>query len=112
MTVEPLEMPEGLRDMGYDRVAQRGARVIYHYPETRSISKPLRKWMTEGLEFADADIARTADFRRNTFGLHWFTSWEDAEAWLRGDGTHERWHDCLDCAEARAVHERVWARLR
>lgn len=58
-----VELPTALEGLGYDQFSQRGKRVIYHYPESRRMSKPLRKWMTEGLEFATASIARTADFR-------------------------------------------------
>lgn len=104
-----IEMPEALADLGYAGFAQRGSRVIYRNAEDREIYPDLRRWMVEGLEFADEEIARTADFRRHTFGLHWFETWEQGLSWLREDGTHEPWADCPDCAVARQVHEAVWA---
>lgn len=106
MTADILELPEALQGFGLDRYAQLGAKVIYHWPDRRTIKASLRRWMFEGLEFADAEIAKTADFRRHTFGLHFFTSWDEAEAWLRGDPTHDGFDSqtCSACAVAAKAH--------
>ena len=109
MSEHGSEMPEALRGLNYDRFMQRGARVITSDRDNRDTHPDLRRWPVEGMEFADSEIARTADFRRYTFGLHSFETWDEGVAWLRVDGRHERWHDCPDCSEARAVYERVWA---
>ena len=101
------EMPEALRPFA-DRFEQRGARVIYHWPDDRDTRLELKKWPVDGIEFADEEIARTADYHRHAFGLHHFTSWEEGEAWLAGGGGHERWQDCPDCSEIRALYDR-WA---
>lgn len=98
------EMPEALRPFA-DRVAQRVARVIYSYPPSRDVRPELRKWPVVGMEFVDPKVARAADYRRHTFGLHHFTSWEAGDRWLGVDGTHERWAGCPDCTEIDALYE-------
>ena len=103
----PSEIPEALRPFAA-RFAQRAARVIYHHAEDREVRQELLRWPVIGLEFADATIARTADFRHFTFALHHFESWNAGEAWLAGEGGHDSWAECPGCSEIRALYDK-WA---
>ena len=98
------EIPEALQPFAV-RFAQRGPRAIYQWDENRDVRPELKKWPVEGLEFADAEVARKADFRRHTFGLHHFTSWSEGEAWMSGEGGHDSWRECPDCFEIRALYD-------
>lgn len=101
------EIPEVLRPFAV-QFAQRGERVIYRYSEDREVRPELLKWPVVGLEFADATVARTADYHHHRFGLHHFTSWDEGSEWIAGRGGHEPWRDCPDCSEINALYAKWW----
>lgn len=108
MTMTAPEIPEALRPFAV-QFAQRGARVIYRYAAEREVRDELKKWPVVGLEFADTEVARSADYHRFTFGLHHFESWDSGADWLAGEAGHEPWRDCPECSEINALYESWWA---